>query len=192
MSCAYRSGREGGSVERDEEKKLWWFNLRSSLKDEHLSPWQQGERVASVCLQQGSLPTSQGPCDFWTDIIWMDEEEEEREEPQTGLGRRSETRITQSLLRKCCSRDHDTDSPRAVPLPKLPLEAGIINSINYQEYSHGGQLTTVQFPSPAITGLSESKSARNQFTCTHAHRHTDTHTHTPRHVCTHALQISHF
>jgi hypothetical protein len=28
-----------------------------------------------------------------------------------GWGRRGETRITQSLLRKCCSRDRDTDSP---------------------------------------------------------------------------------
>lgn len=101
-----------------------------------------------------------------------------RRSHRKGWGRRrGETCITQSLLRKCFSRDHDTDSPCAIPPPKLPLEARIINSINYHKYSNGGQLTA-QFPSPAITRLSGSKSPGNEFTHTHARRHARTHAHT--------------
>lgn len=45
----------------------------------------------------------------------------------------AENHITQSLKLNRCPRDHHRDSPFAVPLPKVTLEAGVINPINYQK-----------------------------------------------------------
>ena len=48
-------------------------------------------------------------------------------------GKEAENHITQSVKLNHCPRDHHRDLPFAALLPKVPLEAGVINPINYQE-----------------------------------------------------------
>lgn len=86
-------------------------------------------------------------------------------------GEQAEIHITQGLLQQGCSGDSDTDLPCAAPPPNsmLPLEAGVINSINYHKRSTMAQLTA-QFPSLTI---------RSEYhTLIHTHIHTLTQTHT--------------
>lgn len=45
----------------------------------------------------------------------------------------AENHITQSLKLDHCPRDHHKDLPFAALLLKVPLEAGVINPINYQK-----------------------------------------------------------
>lgn len=94
-------------------------------------------------------------------------------------GEQAEIHITQGLLQQGCSGDSDTDLPCAAPPPNsmLPLEAGVINSINYHKRSTMAQLTA-QFPSLTI---------RSEY-----HTLTQTHTYTHTHANTHIRQICHF
>lgn len=48
-------------------------------------------------------------------------------------GKEAENHITQSLKLNDCPRDHCQDLPFADLLHKVPLEAGVINPINYQK-----------------------------------------------------------
>lgn len=48
-------------------------------------------------------------------------------------GKEAKNHITQSPKLKHCPRDPRKDLPFAARLRKVPLEAGVINSINYQK-----------------------------------------------------------
>lgn len=143
----------------DKWEKHWWFNLQCSLKDKHLSPWQQGERFAVSVLVTGLSPFSplRGPViserhylNGWWWRWWA-----------TGRARGAkevETHITQSLKLKRCSRDRHKDLPFATLLPKAALEAGIISPINYHKTFKRCPVLTAWIPWLIIMSVSWRRS----------------------------------